>query len=130
MGLFEAKDLVRARAIARRLPGTTLVFATLRDHLEPAEKKRLARLARWGRSFLRGDEWSAPVIVLTAREMTAHEGAPYCWKDMGDTSKRAGQLHDWLKATRGLAAATQELYLDLPYGDDARPRPRRRRRAS
>jgi len=128
MGLFEAKDVTRARELARRLPGTTLVFATLREHLQPKERARLASLARWGRTILRGDEWIAPVVILTVRELTGRDGAPYCWKDLGEKSKRADALHSWLKGTRGLAAVTQELYLDLAYSDEARPRSRRRRR--
>lgn len=115
-GRFERKDLDRARKLAAQFPGAVIVFATLRGELDRDEKKRIARLARWGRKSFREGESRAPVLVLTSHELMRDMGPPYCWQDSG------GRFADFarkFRAYRGLfqlCDATQQLHLDMePY---------------
>ncbi|MBI2930277.1 MAG: hypothetical protein HYY16_01380 [Planctomycetes bacterium] len=116
-GPFTMKDVDRARRLAERFPGATLVFATLRRELDTGEKKRLSSLARAGRKNLKADRWRAPVLVLTGYELMSDIGPPYCWRDAGG---RFAQLAENFRGFEGLTElcdATQQLYLGMePYG--------------
>ena len=110
---FEPRDLRRARDLAKRFPGTLLVFATLREKLEPTEKRRIAGLARAGRRRTKADKWRTPVMVLTAHELMGRMGPPFCWKDAG------GKMAQFAEHYRGhddlleLCDATQQLHLGM-----------------
>jgi len=117
---FGPDDLRRARNLALRFPGAVFVFATFREHLEAAERRRLAAFARWGRQRIRADQWRTPVLVLTAHELFGTMRPPECWREAGgDMAKFAENYHD-----RGslidLCDATQQLHLDMPSDAELR----------
>jgi hypothetical protein len=110
---FEPRDLRRARDLAKLFPGALLVFATLREELEPAEKRRIAALARAGRQRTTAERWRNPVMVLTAHELLGRFGPPECWKEAG------GKMAEFAEGYRGwgdmleLCDATQQLHLGM-----------------
>jgi hypothetical protein len=110
---FEPRDLRRARELAKLFPGALLVFATLREELEPAEKRRIAGLARTGRRRTQADKWRNPVLVLTAHEVMGRWGPPHCWQDAGgamaEFATRYGLRNDLIQ----LCDATQQLHLGM-----------------
>ncbi len=114
-GPFKRKDISRARALARAFPGATLLFSTLRDALSPKEKVALGRLAAQGRAPYRQWEWRTPVVVLTAHELLGKRGMPFCWYELKDSHPHLQNLIDRHQGSRGLAAVTQELHLDLAH---------------
>lgn len=119
---FQGDDVERMKKLAIRFPGSILVFATMKQagKLSREEVARIAKLAKWGREYVRGRRQTrAPVIVLTGTELFAFRSLEDAWKRVGGRHAeliRAG----WLRADnlRMLADLTQQLYLNLPsYGD-------------
>jgi hypothetical protein len=114
---FATKDVERAKRLAERFPGATLVFTTLRQELEAGEKKRLATLARAGRRYFKADKWRAPVLVLTSHELMSDMGPPYCWRDAGGRFAQFAQRFRGYGGLNELCDATQQLHLGMePYG--------------
>lgn len=115
-GPFEAKDVRRAKALAERFPGATLVFATLRTELDAKEVARLAALARAGRRHLKAEKWRAPVLVLTAYELMhafGPLGPPYCWRDAGGKFAAFASQYRGVGGLQELCDATQQLHLSM-----------------
>jgi hypothetical protein len=113
---FRAVDVQRMKHLAKTFPGAVLVFATFNDVLSKPERDIIGALATWGRV-----RWRNPVMVLTARELTADISMPYCWMHSRDSNEK--RMYD---ATAGagpgtagllrLSDATQQLRLDLAPG--------------
>lgn len=118
---FSPVDVRRMRELARMMPGAVIVFATLKDNLSAEEKGVIGAFAKAGR---RG--WRHPVVVLTARELTARSGILRCWEDKGmmrgnaifDKLSQRPLLSAGFVGARRLADATQQLYLDLEADSD------------
>jgi hypothetical protein len=112
---FKDEDIARMRKLAELLPGTFIVFATLKDELSTAERAAIAALAMWGREQLPNGSFRAPVIILTATELFCSWRVDHTWKELG--GKWAGFADSWchnLDNLRTLADVTQQLYLELP----------------
>ena len=117
-GRFEQKDVTRARTLAKNFPGVILVFATLRDSLTQREKRLLTGLARSGRRFLGAGKTHAPVMVLTAHELTHDMGPPYCWKDAGGKFAQFADRYRGFGGLTEMCDATQQLHLGMEsYGE-------------
>jgi len=78
-----------------------------------AQQKLITPFATWGRK-----NWRNPVMVLTARELTADSGLPYCWNHGG--AEREVELYKAIIAApaprvslRRLAEVTQRLHLGM-----------------
>ena len=108
-------DVDRLQAVGNKLPGTFLVFSVLKDSLSDAERKRVSRLALWGRIPLPDGRPRAPVIVLTGSELFAEHYVEQTWKELGGTHaalvQHASVRIDNLQT---LADLRQQLYLGLP----------------
>src|SRR5690606_14758815 len=81
--LFKKDDVDRLRDVAKKIPGSYLVAAVLRDHFTTKEKKLLTSLAKWGR---RPDDRSRPrnpLILLTATELCFEVDLAETWKSHG-----------------------------------------------
>jgi hypothetical protein len=110
---FTTKDVDRAKRLAQRFPGASLVFATLRGELESGERKRLATLARAGRKHLKAEKWRAPVLVLTSHELMSNMGPPYCWRDVGGRFAQLAANYRGFGGLTELCDATQQLHLGM-----------------
>ena len=123
-------DVSRLKMIGEVLPGTVLVISVLKDDLSDEEKKRIGRLALWGRKTMPDGRWRAPVVVLTGTELFASHGVEHEWKESGgrrQTLAEPGYVRMDNLVT--LADLTQQVYLDLPaYVTWSRERVEKRRR--
>lgn len=111
---FEEKDIETLRAFAKRVPGTYLALACLKEELSQDEAALAADLAAWGRDPLPGGRMRAPVIVLTATEMFADTYVRTAWRDSG--GQRADlQSHAYVNMSElhQLAELTQVVYLGM-----------------
>jgi hypothetical protein len=114
---FKPKDINRAKTLAQQFPGAILVFATLRAELAIEEKRRLSKLAIWGRHSIGNDRTRAPVLILTGTELFADAPPPACWAGRGEPFQRFVDAFRGRESLPQLCDATQQLYLDLePYG--------------
>jgi hypothetical protein len=68
-GDFDSRDYRRMKALAKRFPGATVCFCTLKNELTTAAKARIAALARYGRKSLQTGQRRTPVLVLTRTEL-------------------------------------------------------------
>ncbi len=111
---FTDKDISRLKRVGKLLPGTFLILATLKPDLSPEEKKRISKLALWGRlPDVKGHSRNL-VVVLTGLELFAQRGIHYAWENSNgkrQTLSRHGRAYfDNLKT---LADVTQQAYLGL-----------------
>ncbi|MGV3518726.1 hypothetical protein [Luteitalea sp.] len=107
-GPFLQKDFRRMRQLARKFPGSILIFSTLRETLTSSEKRALIPIARAGRKPWKSNRPLNPVLVLTAREILSWHGPPYCWQE--DEKARFQHMHGLL----ALCDASQQISLGLP----------------
>ncbi len=109
------QDIDKLKTIGRKLPGTVLAFAVLKDELSPREKRLVGRLALWGREQLEDGRWRAPVIVLTSKELFAIDDVGEEWRKSRGLRKRLIQTADFrMDNLTKLADLTQQVYLGLP----------------
>jgi len=118
---FQAGDIERMKKLATHFPGSILVFSTMKraDELSREEVGRIARLAEWGREYLKDIQRTrAPVIMLTGTELFASYSLREAWEKEG--GKHAEFIKPgWVRTDnlRVLADLTQQLYLNMPsYG--------------
>lgn len=78
---FKVKDIKKMRKLAETFPGSSLVFATLKQELKKREIERISKLAYWGRKHIGEGQTRAPVLILTRRELCEDMPIPYSWKD-------------------------------------------------
>ncbi len=111
---FERQDLIRMKSMSEAFPGSTLIFATLRDSLEKPDIKLIRPFVLAERQKRLRHKPYSPVIILTGTELFSFRGIVDCWKGKGglfdQLSERSYELSDLSK----LADATQQLYLHLP----------------
>ena len=111
---FSGEDVARLKEIGQKMPGTFLVFATLKSELDEKERFRIQRLARWGRLPDANGHSRNLVIVFTGTELFAQHTISDAWKQAG------GKRQAFAKSTgvqmgdlRTLADLTQQIYLGL-----------------
>lgn len=114
---FKSNDIDRMKLLAETFPGSTIVFATLKEagDLSSSEVGRIRRLAYWGREYDEDRNRSrAPVIVLTATELFSAYSLDMSWQQIG--GKHAELIEPgWVRTDnlRNLANLTQQLYLGM-----------------
>ena len=118
--VFTPNDVNRMKLLAEAFPGSTLVFATMKDKLSQEEINRIKKLAQWGRVYYRDRKQTrAPVIVLTGTELFTEMFLEESWKE------KRGKHKDLIEPGWGvrtdnlrvLADLTQQLYLGMPSYD-------------
>ncbi len=110
---FGPKEVTRAKALAQLFPGATLAFVTLKDELDPREKRAIGKIAQAGRRHLAAGKWRNPVLVLTAAELMSPMGAPSCWQEAGGRLAKFAEHHRGPYGLEDLCDATQQLHLGL-----------------
>jgi hypothetical protein len=115
---FQQDDVDRMKKLAIRFPGSVLVFATMKhpNELSPNEIYRIAKLAAWGREFVKErNQTRAPVIMLTGMELFASHSLRETWRKAGGKHARMLELAGIeLDSLRVFADLTQQLYLGMP----------------
>ena len=120
------------KLLAKAFPGSTLVFATMKDRLSQKEINRLRRLAQWGREYDKDRKQTrAAVIVLTGTELFTEMYLKESWKEKGGKHKNLIGFR-WVRTEnlRVLADLTQRLYLEMPSYDSVIIKKRREREAN
>ena len=111
---FSADDVARLKRIGERMPGTFLVFATLKSELSGAERVWIARLAKWGRLPSTNNRPRNPVIVLTGTELFAPHSISEAWREAGGKRQALAEPgYVRMDNLRTLADLTQQVYLEL-----------------
>ena len=133
--VFTPDDVTKMKLLAEAFPGSTLVFATMKEDLSQEEINRIRKLAKWGRRYDRDRKQTrAPVIVLTGTELFAKMSLEESWKEKGGKHKNLIGS-GWVRTEnlRVLADLTQQLYLEMPSYDSVilkKIRERERKRKS
>jgi hypothetical protein len=129
-------DVRRLRLIGTKLPGTVLVIAVLKNELSSREKKRIGRLALWGREPMADGSRRAPVVVLTGTELFAPHHVEHEWRKAGGRRQELTEAaYVRMDNLVTLADLTQQVYLDLPdywawFKEHMERRRRRRKKGS
>lgn len=111
---FCEKDITRLKRIGEKMPGTFLVFATLKSELSAIERRQLGKLAIWGRLPGADGHSRNPVIVLTGTELLAYNGISEAWQEAGGTRQALAEPASVrMDNLRTLADLTQQVYLGL-----------------
>lgn len=116
---FTPDDVHKMKLLAEVFPGSTLVFATMKEELSQEEIKRIRKLAQWGRVYIKDRKQTrAPVIVLTGTELFTEMDLEESWKKKGGRHKRLIEPA-WVRTDnlRVFADLTQQLYLGMPSYD-------------
>ena len=113
---FAQRDIDRMKLLAEALPGSILVFATMKETLSGEEIDRIRKLANWGRGYDKERRQTrAPVIVLTGTELFSTGSLRSAWEKKGGRHKGLmDRVWKGLNNPRFLADATQYLYLGMP----------------
>ncbi len=113
--VFTQDDVTKMKMLTEAFPGSTLVFATMKEELSQEEIKRIRKLAKWGRGYDKDRKQTrAPVVVLTGTELFTEMSLENSWKQKGGRHKiliGSGWVSDNLRI---LANHTQQLYLGMP----------------
>lgn len=126
---FTPEDVNKMKMLAQAFPGSTLVFATMKEELSQEEIKRIRKLAQWGRVYIKDRRQTrAPVIVLTGTELFTEMYLEESWKEKGGKHKNLIGP-GWVRTEnlRVLANLTQQLYLGMPSYDSVILEKRRER---
>ena len=113
---FTPDDVDKMKLLAEVFPGSTLVFATMKEELSQVEVNRIRRLTKWGRGYDRDRKQTrAPVVVLTGTELFTKWSLEESWKEKGGKHKNLIGS-GWVRTEnlRVLADLTQQLYLQMP----------------
>ena len=115
---FSKEDVARMKLIGQKIPGTFLVFATLKSELSTTERDQIGRLATWGRLPDANGQSRNPVIVLTGTELFASNQISTAWQEAGGKRQAlAKQQSIQMNNLRTLSDLTQQVYLGLqPMG--------------
>jgi hypothetical protein len=111
--LIRERDLVQLKAVAKKLPGTAIVIAVLRDNFLPAERKLLKTFVRWCRRPDSDGEPTNPVLLLTSHELLFDHHITETWKSLSEAHLKFANYQAIRKFT-SFADATQQIYLSLP----------------
>jgi len=128
---FQADDVERMKKLAICFPGSILVFSTMKqaDELSTDEVARIAKLAEWGREYIKDKQCTrAAVILLTGTELFTAYSLEEEWKQKGG---KLAQLIEpgWIRPEnlRVLANLTQQAYLGMPSYENWREEKWKRR---
>ncbi len=117
--VFEQDNVDRMKLLAKKFPGSILVFATMKEELSQEEVDRIKELAEWGREYdPEKRQTRAPVIVLTGTELFSTGSLNTSWEKKGGKHKELiDRAWPGRHNLRFLADLTQHVYLEMPpYG--------------
>jgi hypothetical protein len=113
--VFKERDVQRLKSMAEAIPGSYVVFSAMKKQLSDGEKKRIKKLADWGRAPQKNGEPRAMVIVLTGTELFADHHLKQTWQEAGGAhAAMVNHPSVHLDDLWTLADITQQLYLGMP----------------
>lgn len=116
---FTKEDVARMKRVGQKIPGTFLVFATLKSELSTTECDQIGKLAIWGRLPDASGRPRNPVIVLTDTELFAPDQISAAWEEAGGKRQVLAKLgHIRMDNLRTLSDLTQQVYLRLQPMDE------------
>ena len=116
---FSKEDVVRMKRVGQKIPGTFLVFATMKSELSATERDQIGKLATWGRLPDASGHPRNPVIVLTDTELFAPSHIRRVWEGSGGKRQALiGPGHIRMDNLRTLSDLTQQVYLGLQPTDE------------
>jgi hypothetical protein len=111
---FTKIDISRMKTLAKKYPGSILVFATMKEELSKNEISEIKKLAEWGRKSVKNKKTAqAPVVILTGTELFCEQ--PFLsitWQNKSEKHKQLAASLD--HNVKKLADLTQQLYLNMP----------------
>ena len=110
---FEKKDVERMKLIAKKFPGSVIVFSTFNASLTKKEKEIIIPLAKQGRKYRKDGRMKTPVLILTSTELFSHIHLHDSYKSKKGRHAIFGELNFELRNIRVLCDITQQLYLDM-----------------
>tara|TARA_R110002095_G_scaffold104141_2_gene91238 strand:- start:807 stop:3140 length:2334 start_codon:yes stop_codon:yes gene_type:complete len=110
---FQAVDFKRMKVLGNVFNDTVLVFATLNDSLTDKERRSIIPLVKRCRREYKAHRKNNHVLILTANELLAQFGPPYCWEDLEGVFEPHAKRQDVSRDLETLSQATQHLYLGL-----------------
>jgi hypothetical protein len=111
--LIKTNDIMRLKAIGRKLPGTVLVISILRDEFSPTEKKLLRPFVNWCRRLDEYGRATNPVLLLTAHELFMEHHVSNTWKSLGGLHAKFSD-YQHTRSLDSFSDATQVIYVGLP----------------
>ena len=116
---FTKEDVARMKRVGQKIPGTFLVFATMKSELSTTERDQIGKLATWGRLPDASGHPRNPVIVLTGKELFAHVHIRRVWENSGGKRQALAKPgHIRMDNLRILSDLTQQVYLGLQPTDE------------
>ncbi|WP_317897841.1 hypothetical protein [Aurantibacillus circumpalustris] len=106
---FEANDFKKMKILNGLFPGSILLFATLKNHLNDKEKKGIRTLIDSINRKSKKITKNGNVLILTKTELVAYHQPPYCWSN--EIRGRYEGISSVNNNIIGLCNATQEIYL-------------------
>ena len=110
--VVKPKDVVRLKAVAKKLPDAVIVVAVLRDHFTEKEKRILKKFVTWGRRVNAYGEPTNPVLLLTSHELFMDHYVSHAWKELGGDHAHFSD-YNHTRDLHSFADATQQIYLGL-----------------
>jgi hypothetical protein len=111
--LITARDLVKLKSVAVKVPDAVVVISVLRDHFTRAEKVLLEKFVNWGRRVNVRGEPTNPMLLFTSHDLTMDHSLSVTWKDLGGTHARFAD-YEHTRTLLNIADATQQIHLGLP----------------
>lgn len=110
---FTKKDIDVLKAVASRIPYTTLVLSAMKDTFSIKEKELFSSLVKWGWKKIDG-KMRAPVIILSGNELFSNHHVTSNWKELGPPYSNFSDLLSF-RTLEEFAIVTQRIYLELDY---------------
>jgi len=98
--------------LAQLFPGSVLCFATLRNTLTDAEKRKISRIVQGGRASWKTGRERNPVLVLTGTELFGQFKIGKFTADYGDRSQQAERLFR-SAICKNFVTSTQQVHLGM-----------------
>jgi hypothetical protein len=118
-------DVEKMERFIQEFPGAAMVFSTLRRELSKNEVNLLTSVAKraW-RASQKGNAFS-PLVILTGNELFSSTDPYSAWRQLGGRFEHFANSYFHEDEIKGLAEATQFLYLDFDSNEYVRRLSRR-----
>jgi len=110
---FTKNDIERMKFIAKKFPGSTIVFSTFNRELNQSEKKVIVPFVNNCRRYWKSDRPYNYVLILTGTELFSNWPPSYSWKDKKGIYEKFSKDQRIYSDLEELCNITQQIYLGL-----------------